>query len=88
MNNNDYQNVKLGGLWLKDSKNGTKYMSGNINIYGAALYISILKNNKKENDKQPDYHIFTSIKKYDNNNNQNNNNQNNNNQDDYSDIPF
>ena len=66
-NNNKYQNIKLGGLWLKDSKDGkTKYMNGNINLYGATLYISILKNNKKENDKQPDYYIFTSVKKYDN----------------------
>ena len=84
-NNNEYQNIKLGGLWLKDSKDGkTKYMNGNINLYGATLYISILKNNKKENDKQPDYYIFTSVKKYDNQKN-NSNNQNNN---DYNDVPF
>ena len=59
-NNNDYQNFKIGSLWLKTSKDGkTKYMQGNIDLYGAKINISIFKNTKKEKDKQPDYYIST-----------------------------
>lgn len=90
---NNYQNVKLGSLWLKTSKNGnTKYMNGNITVNGQKIYISVLKNNKKDKETAPDYHIFTSIAgggQAPNNNQGNNNNNNNyNNQNDYNDVPF
>lgn len=78
----NYQNIKLGSLWLKTSKNGnTKYMNGNITVNGQKIYISVLKNNKKDKENAPDYHIFTSINNQGNNNNNNYNNQN-------SDVPF
>lgn len=81
-NNNDYQNFKIGSLWLKTSKDGnTEYMQGNIYLYGAKINISIFKNTKKEKDTQPDYYISASVK------NQNNNNQNNN-SNDYNEVPF
>ena len=80
MQNNDYQNFKIGSLWLKTSKDGnTKYMQGNIDLYGAKINISIFKNTKKEKDTQPDYYISASVKNQ--NNNQNNNN-------DYNKVPF
>ena len=76
----NYQNIKLGSLWLKTSKNGnTKYMNGNITVNGQKIYISVLKNNKKDKETAPDYHIFTSAN--------NNNNNNYNSQNDY-DVPF
>ncbi len=85
---NNYQNTKLGSLWLKTSKNGnTKYLNGNITVNGQKIYISVLKNNKKDKETSPDYHIFTSNNENGNNNYQNNNNNNNNNGID-NEIPF
>ena len=85
MQNNDYQNFKIGSLWLKTSRDGnTKYMQGNIDLYGAKISISIFKNTKKEKDTQPDYYISASVKKQNQNNNSNNQNNNN----DYDEVPF
>lgn len=47
----------IGGLWIGESKNGTKLMKGNIEIDGKKEYIIIFKNNYKK-DKQPDYMIY------------------------------
>lgn len=69
---------KIGSLWLTTSKDGnTKYLSGNIEWKGEKFYISVLKNNLKNKDKQPDYHILWN--KVDSQNN---------NQFDGEDIPF
>ena len=91
---NNYQNIKLGSLWLKTSKNGTKYMNGNITMNGQKIYISVLKNNKKDKETAPDYYIFTSANNNQGNNHagsgqspNNNNNNNYNSQNDY-DVPF
>lgn len=70
---------KIGSLWLTTSKDGnTKYLSGNIEWKGEKFYISVLKNNLKNKDKQPDYHILWNK----------GNSQNDNNQFDSEDIPF
>ncbi len=88
MSNNDYQNFKIGSLWLKTSKDGnTKYMQGNIDLYGAKINISVFKNTKKEKDTQPDYYISASVKNQNNNQNNKQNNQNNN-SNDYDEVPF
>lgn len=95
MTYNNYQNIKLGSLWLKTSKNGnTKYMNGNITVNGQKIYISVLKNNKKDKETTPDYYIFTSANNNQGNNHagsgqspNNNNNNNYNSQNDY-DVPF
>jgi hypothetical protein len=56
----------IGGLWLKDGKNG-KFMSGNIDLKELAeqtsetekIPIIIFKNDrKKEGENTPDYRIF------------------------------
>ena len=47
---------KLGALWLKTSKKGTKFMSGKI----GGEDVVIFKNNFKEEDKQPDYIVYRS----------------------------
>lgn len=58
----DYNDpVGKGGLWLNESKSGTKYMAGEItfqyNLHEVTCKIAIFKNNKKEG-KQPDYNVI------------------------------
>jgi len=50
----------IGALWLKESKNGNKYMSGVIEIDGTKHEIVIFKNTFKKESKHPDYRIFQS----------------------------
>ncbi len=51
----------IGGLWLHDTKNGHKYMSGQIKIGENLTFdIVVFKNDKGDNDKRPDYRIFKS----------------------------
>lgn len=45
------------GLWIKDSKKGTKYMSGTLKLDGKEYYLTMFKNNKN-NEKQPDYNLI------------------------------
>lgn len=52
----------IGAFWLKESKSGTKYMSGVIEIDGAKHDIVVFKNSYKKEDKQPDYRIYLSDK--------------------------
>ena len=50
----------IGGLWIKDGKNG-KFMSGKITqMNGAELNIVVFKNDKGDNPKRPDYRIYLS----------------------------
>lgn len=50
----------IGALWLNESKSGTKYMSGSIEIDGVKHKIVVFKNNYKEQEKHPDYKIYLS----------------------------
>lgn len=59
---NNYDNTNKGAVWLKTSKNGLKYMSGNINVNGVEHDIAIFKNDKKGNDKAPDYRLNITLK--------------------------
>lgn len=52
-------NDEIGAVWLKESKKGTKYMSGKLEIGGETIYIAIFKNNKKK-ESHPDYRILRS----------------------------
>ena len=45
---------KLSGLWLNESKNGTKYFSGS----NDGKKYTIFKNTYKEKDSQPDYNLY------------------------------
>lgn len=60
----DFQ--KIGALWVHESKNGNRFMSGTVmvTIPGSATRIetdiTIWKNNYKESDKHPDYVIYLS----------------------------
>lgn len=51
---------KIGALWLKQSQDGTKYFSGVIQDLSGDINIAVFRNDKKENDKQPDYNIVLS----------------------------
>ena len=48
----------IGGLWLKESNGGGKFLSGSIEINGKKLFISVFKNDKAaDNPAQPLYRI-------------------------------
>lgn len=48
----------VGGLWTKTDKTGREYYSGNVEINGVKLPITVWPNDRKpEGSKQPDYHI-------------------------------
>lgn len=55
----------IGGLWLKESSNNKKYLSGKITIdtpHGKIVQnIVILKNQFKQKDSHPDYIVFQPI---------------------------
>ena len=50
----------IGGLWLKTSKSGNKFMSGSIEIEGKKHQFVVFKNTHKNGEKHPDYVIFPS----------------------------
>lgn len=56
-------NESIGALWLNESSNGTKYMSGIVEIDGVKHPIVVFKNKYKEEDKHPDYRILPKQKK-------------------------
>jgi hypothetical protein len=41
----------VGGLWLRDSKKGTRYMVGTM----GGVRVLVFKNTKKRSEKDPDY---------------------------------
>ena len=53
---------KVGGLWLKDGKDGKKFMSGEVELEGRGgpkIRLFVFKNEDKEpGSKQPDYRIM------------------------------
>lgn len=49
--------TSIGGLWLKQSKAGKKYLSGTIDGIGAVV---VFKNDRKDKETQPDYRIYKS----------------------------
>jgi hypothetical protein len=46
-----------GAVWLRESKKGTKYLRGTIEINGQQHRIQLHKNGFKKTDKHPDYKI-------------------------------
>ncbi len=51
---------KIGALWLKETKDGKKYMSGVLEDLRGNIKIAVFKNDRKESDKHPDYSILLS----------------------------
>ena len=58
----EYDNANKGAVWLRTSKNGLKYMSGNLDVNGTEYDIAMFKNDKKGNDKAPDYRLTIKTK--------------------------
>ena len=50
--------VELGGLWVNESKDGDKYISG----YLGNAKLLIFKNKFKEEDNHPDYKMYVVAK--------------------------
>lgn len=51
--------TKLGALWLKEGKKG-KFMSGVLTWGEQKIPLVVFKNNRKQEAKHPDYEIFLS----------------------------
>jgi uncharacterized protein (DUF736 family) len=66
-NTNNQQNKnqnELGALWKKKSKNGMAFLSGYVKVDDLGLEkeikVVVFANNKKANEKAPDYRIYIS----------------------------
>jgi uncharacterized protein (DUF736 family) len=51
------KNESIGALWVNKEK---KFLSGSITIDGKETKIIVFKNDRKSEDKHPDYRIFLS----------------------------
>ena len=58
-------NKNIGALWLNQSKNGVKFLTGNIEINNQKIKIVVFKNKNKKEAKHPDYNILLSEPKSD-----------------------
>lgn len=57
--------MNIGAAWVKETSDGKKYFSCQIQVPGMTLNFAIFKNEKKEKDNQPDYNIIWSPQKKD-----------------------
>lgn len=52
----------IGGIWIKESKKGVKYLSGSIEINGVKHKFTAFRNTyKKPDNNQPDYQLFPAM---------------------------
>jgi uncharacterized protein (DUF736 family) len=52
---------ELGGLWLKESQKGDKFMSGKLTIDGQPVEVVVFKNKHKQpGERSPDYRVYRS----------------------------
>lgn len=51
---------KIGALWIRETQEGKKFMSGLIETLNGDVQIAVFKNDKKEKENQPDYNIVLS----------------------------
>lgn len=51
---------KIGALWVRETQEGKKFMSGLIETLNGDVQIAVFKNDKKEKENQPDYNIVLS----------------------------
>lgn len=57
MSEEQKQDDRLGALWQKRSAKG-EYMTGNIEINGEKIGVVVFSNDKRGNDKAPDWRIL------------------------------
>lgn len=55
----DFRN-SIGAFWLKESRDGKKYMTGDITIDGRKIKVVMFSNKKRPDKKDPDYRLFLS----------------------------
>ena len=55
-----YDNTNKGAGWIRTSKKGMQYINCKVNVFGKDVNISVFKNTKKQNAKQPDYNLVVS----------------------------
>ncbi len=79
---------KIGALWLRESKDGKKYMSGILEDLHGDIRIAVFKNDRKEKKNQPDYQIILSGDSQDRKNNNGNESNNGAEEVNLDDIPF
>ena len=48
--------MKIGALWAKETREGKKFLAGEIKMPGVDWHISVFKNEERQGN-QPDYHI-------------------------------
>lgn len=60
--NKEYDDNNKGVLWKKTSKSGQEYFSGNIKINSEEYRITMFTNNKKGNEKAPDFRLIAEPK--------------------------
>jgi uncharacterized protein (DUF736 family) len=58
-------NKKIGALWSKKTKEGKEYFTGVISDLRGEIHIVAFRNDKKENENQPDHYILLSEPKKD-----------------------
>lgn len=63
-NSSKQQSNSIGGLYVKESASGLKFMSGFIEVNGERKNIVVFKNKEKKSEKTPDWSILES-KSYD-----------------------
>ncbi len=51
---------KIGALWIRETQEGKKFMSGLIETLNGDVKIAVFKNDKKEKENHPDYNIVLS----------------------------
>ena len=63
-NNGTPRNEELGALWKRKSRNGMTYLAGHVKHDELGKEVTnkvvVFSNDKKTNDKQPDYRIYLS----------------------------
>lgn len=52
-----YDNTNTGAVWKTTSKRGLEYLSGKVNVEGKDYQVAMFINDKKGNEKAPDYRI-------------------------------
>ena len=53
------QKDKIGALWIKSSRGGVEFMSGEIEIDGRKQRVTVFRNGfRTETNRQPHYHVY------------------------------
>lgn len=51
--------ASIGALWIKTSRKGNKFLTGEIEVKGERIALVVFKNvHKQSGEKTPDYRIF------------------------------